>query len=284
MNSYRTRNGVQTRTAAGPRSTTSSASKKAIPKTFTASPKSITASNSTAEQRKTFTNRVNRKGPAYRPPAPPKFLQRTGATGQEQVKPATTEAEVSSSGSKTTSTLTRTLRNNNRTKTGLRQQPALEAEDPAIANTGSTEDKQESQDKKKEKSNLRRHDPLVYRSKNCTFNQDYLDLLTFDPATTSQDHFTFSDEEEEKEEAPKVALPLKKTFKPYVKKDNSSGFGFWTSGLEDSLLSSGFSYKPAVGGGNKKPKDTAAEHKRDVSPSPPALSSRTAMTSSPLFF
>ncbi|CAJ1939850.1 unnamed protein product [Cylindrotheca closterium] len=289
MNSYRPRTDGPTRTfTAGPRSSRSTRSTtSSIPKTFTASYQRSAATTTT--QRTTFTNRVNRRGPTYRPPAPPKFLQRSGGSsmGQEQVKPT----EDASDKKKTA--VYKSSRLGMPRKTPLRQTRQPEEEDSATTSAESsysaeeptTEENKESLEEKKEKPTTRRLDPLVYRSKNCTFNQDYLDVLTFDP--TTEDILALSSDEEEKvEEAPKV-VPRKTTFKPYVKKEQSAGFGFWTSGLEDSLLAtSGFSYKPAV---TKKPlpkrnnRNSNESEQKGVA-APTTLTSRTAMTSSPLFF
>jgi hypothetical protein len=102
-------------------------------------------------------------------------------------------------------------------------------------------------------------DPVTYRSKNCTFRQDYLFPLTYDPlegpldlqdqnSPENKNMSSLSISESAEESSPKdkasPAKPKKSTFKPYVKKEASSGFGFWSTGLEDSLLTeSTFTYK-----------------------------------------
>lgn len=165
---------------------------------------------------------------------------------------------------------------------------AEEDEDAVTASTTGSEEEPENKkvSEKKEKPKVRRHDPLVYSSKNCTFSQDYLDVLTFDP---SKEDWTLSDEEEEKQEAQPVVSPRARTFKPYVKKETSSGFGFWTSGLEDSLLSaSGFSYKPAVAKKKPLPKKadlaTPKEDEQQHDVAPPTLTSTPPTSYSPMFF
>jgi len=159
----------------------------------------------------------------------------------------------------------------------LRQTRQPEEEDTA-RETDSSEDDVERKREIKKEPKIRRHDPLVYSSKSCTFDQDYLNLLTFDPVKD----LSLSDEEEEKEEAPKVA-PRADTFKPYVKKEHSSGFGFWSSGLEDSLLSgSGFSYRPSARTATKPVKKTSLKANKDEQKgsTPPTLTSTNALSAS----
>jgi hypothetical protein len=152
----------------------------------------------------TFGGKPRTKAPSsYRPPAPPRFLQRQPVGGTRSQK-ATEKPET------------------------------------------------------KEKT-IPRHDPLSYRSKNCTFRQDYLFPLTYDPLESPVDlqdqnspenknMSSLSISESAEESSPKdkasPAKPKQSTSKPYVKKETSSGFGFWSTGLEDSLLTeSTFTYK-----------------------------------------
>ena len=201
--------------------------------------------------------------------------------GQAQVKPTEEEDPTDMKANEPVfNSSTTSIRRKSRTE--LKPTRPAEEEDLAITASESEEhldDHIDEPSQEKEKPNVRRHDPLVYRSENCTFNQDYLSLLTFDH---KMEDLTLSDaEEEQKNETPKVA-PRARTFKPYVKKEQNTGFGFWSSGLEDSLLTgSGFSYKPSVAK-NPLPKRTQEGEKKNVLP--PTLTSTSAFSSSPMFF
>lgn len=131
---------------------------------------------------------------------------------------------------------------------------------------------------KKAETIARRRDPLSYRSKTCTFSQEYLFPLTYDPLldnssgdqnSPDMSQLSLSDSSEESSSSSEAQKPKKKasnTFKPYVSKGKkeSGGFGFWTTGLEDSLLSgSAFSHKTTTRSGlpNQKTNDAT---KKDV--------------------